>query len=167
MWFYYPAMTNGSHKRNKTFKMIGLVVRCFFSWFIRLAAILVCLHADSGRDVLPSRSTQVLFSELISAGSYLQFPGGCGRWKTAKTKTKKDIIHHFCSIHLFKILVFLEFKIAGLDFEVFFCRLLQQILSCKFSNNVPKTDNTSLHSKYFYIWSYSIISLFTVFIYCL
>lgn len=59
---------------------------------LRLAGILVFLHADVmcyHHTPLLSDPTQVLFSELISAGSYLQFPAGCGRWKTAKKKNKR------------------------------------------------------------------------------
>lgn len=32
------------------------------------------------------------FTELISAGSYLQFPAGFGRWKTEKDKEQNKLI---------------------------------------------------------------------------
>ncbi len=36
----------------------------------------------------PTALHSVLSPELITARSYLEFPAGCGRWKTEKQKTK-------------------------------------------------------------------------------
>lgn len=50
--------------------------------------------ADGDTDVWSSSSAHTLFyfSAFIPAGSYLQSPAGCGRWKTEKQKQR--VTHH-------------------------------------------------------------------------